>query len=286
MRKIDKDFDDIPTMLATCAEKRKSKGYIDEKNGKFSSACYKQARKKLRQIYHTKCVYCESKLLKTDFDTVEHYRPKIEYFWLAYEWSNLMLACNICNNSKQDEFKLLSTKFDGWKYSIAKLPFKITDLKLMSEKPLMINPEIEDPENFLKYESNGELSAKQTDTERKNRAEYTITVCKINRDDLKFERKRIIDEVFNNLRLQIKELKKTIIENKQSVESLLSLSFNTILKRLKDNAENPKIEYTLIHRTIYNNFESLFVDKLQREQDKKILKKAIDLFKNAVLKQI
>jgi hypothetical protein len=57
---------------------------------------------------HKKCCFCES-IVGTDGD-VEHFRPKAAcrqtsgdaltrpgYYWLAYDWSNLLLACGPCN---------------------------------------------------------------------------------------------------------------------------------------------------------------------------------------------
>src|SRR5262249_41491941 len=62
----------------------------------------------LRRAQHDKCAFCESKMCHTGFGDVEHYRPKAGYkqregdalgrpgyYWLAYEWSNLLLSCQL-----------------------------------------------------------------------------------------------------------------------------------------------------------------------------------------------
>jgi hypothetical protein len=57
---------------------------------------------KLNNIYNHKCAYCEAYEPEPE---VEHYRPKKGvtgevhegYYWLCYEWSNLMPACHDCN---------------------------------------------------------------------------------------------------------------------------------------------------------------------------------------------
>ena len=60
---------------------------------------------------HGKCFLCESKITHISFGDVEHFRPKggsrqttdekamkvPGYFWLAYAWQNLFLACQLCN---------------------------------------------------------------------------------------------------------------------------------------------------------------------------------------------
>jgi len=55
------------------------------------------------------CVYCQGALDARDRATVDHLRPKKGgppggYFWLAYEFSNLFLACAWCNSRKGDRF--------------------------------------------------------------------------------------------------------------------------------------------------------------------------------------
>jgi len=64
-----------------------------------------EIRYKLRLLFHNKCAYCERIEYKPD---VEHYRPKKKvtgsqrnnhgYFWLCYEWTNLLPACRDCNS--------------------------------------------------------------------------------------------------------------------------------------------------------------------------------------------
>lgn len=48
-----------------------------------------------------KCAYCESKILHVDFGDIEHILPKKERPELWFEWSNLTLACSVCNNKKR-----------------------------------------------------------------------------------------------------------------------------------------------------------------------------------------
>jgi uncharacterized protein (TIGR02646 family) len=42
--------------------------------------------------------------------TIDHFRPKKQLPFLTYVWHNLFLACNVCQNSKQDRYdkKLLA----------------------------------------------------------------------------------------------------------------------------------------------------------------------------------
>jgi uncharacterized protein (TIGR02646 family) len=57
-----------------------------------------------------KCAYCEVQFVLDQTGDVEHFRPKAGvvdehdqrvdhpgYYWLAYEWSNLLPSCSKCN---------------------------------------------------------------------------------------------------------------------------------------------------------------------------------------------
>jgi hypothetical protein len=57
-----------------------------------------------------KCAFCESQITHISYGDVEHFRPKAGYrqsaadamstpgyYWLAYEWDNLLLSCQLCN---------------------------------------------------------------------------------------------------------------------------------------------------------------------------------------------
>ncbi len=102
---------------------------------------------------HEKCCFCE-KLIGDDGD-VEHFRPKQAsrqapgkplqypgYYWLAYEWSNLYLACPSCNQRhKQNLFPLENASDRASNHQ----------QKLNQETPLLIDPGIEDPEDFIGF---------------------------------------------------------------------------------------------------------------------------------------
>lgn len=70
---------------------------------------HKDIKKLLVQMFSGKCAYCESKITHIDYGHIEHFRPKRGTSGrpeLAFEWSNLLLACGICNGAehKSDHF--------------------------------------------------------------------------------------------------------------------------------------------------------------------------------------
>jgi hypothetical protein len=79
----------------------KEGNYLEEYDGRYK---VKDIKETLENIYHKKCAFCEKKLLDTS-RAIEHFRPKkannrikkcdasFGYYWLAFAWDNLLLAC-------------------------------------------------------------------------------------------------------------------------------------------------------------------------------------------------
>ena len=119
-----------------------------------------QVKEFLHESQHGKCCYCERKRDEKRESDVEHFRPKAEvhevhkhdgYWWLAYEWENLPIACKTCNQGYkksqfplEDESKRAYTKKDN----------------VHNERPLLINPLEEDPSQFIYYDLNDPLMIK------------------------------------------------------------------------------------------------------------------------------
>jgi uncharacterized protein (TIGR02646 family) len=60
----------------------------------------------LEQETYGKCAYCESKLKHIEFGDIEHILPKNKKARpdLYVEWSNLTLACEVCNRSNKKDY--------------------------------------------------------------------------------------------------------------------------------------------------------------------------------------
>lgn len=186
MRKISKSKE-VPARLAA-AEVPESFEAIDSEL--FSAADVKET---LRRDQHGKCAYCEC-LLNGDYGHTEHYRPKggyvpeggtaihrPGYYWLAYDWNNLLLSCSRCNV--------------GWKRSHFALADEsardIAGHDISRETPLLLNPAAEDPADSIMFRRYmavprhpGTLSAR--------RAQYTIATLGLNsRADLVEARRKV-----------------------------------------------------------------------------------------------
>ncbi len=65
---------------------------------------------------HSKCAYCESKILHIDYGDVEHILPKSIFPEKTFSWANLTIGCTKCNQSKSnyydDKYPLLNPYVD------------------------------------------------------------------------------------------------------------------------------------------------------------------------------
>ncbi len=112
MIRVKKDLDVIPNSLSERkTEKRRNTCIKDKRyhqNKKFDERFkQKDIKESLSKIYHQKCAFCEQKIakcidnnLEECSSTVEHYRPKSKYYWLAFSWDNLLWCCHRCNQKK------------------------------------------------------------------------------------------------------------------------------------------------------------------------------------------
>jgi hypothetical protein len=71
---------------------------------------YDVAKAALADMQHGKCCYCEKREEQPKYRDVEHYRPKVTYWWLTWSWDNLLFSCMDCNREhKRDQFPLAAS---------------------------------------------------------------------------------------------------------------------------------------------------------------------------------
>jgi uncharacterized protein (TIGR02646 family) len=110
----------------------------------------------LRNAQHDKCCFCEAKLGHAQFGDIEHFRPKAKtqqhaegepttgYYWLAYEWRNLYLSCEVCNRRhKRGLFPLANPERRVSSHHRAG--------DLHEEQPLFVDPGRDDPTRFIEF---------------------------------------------------------------------------------------------------------------------------------------
>ncbi|MHA6507870.1 AAA family ATPase [Tessaracoccus sp. Y1736] len=125
------------------------------------------------------CAYCERglEMQGSDAAVVTHHRPTWgavgtdgdvslqAYWWLSYEWDNLYPACADCIRSRGTRFPVAGER--------------ATSLDTLGhEQPLLLDPLLDDPDEHLRYQPDGTVTA-LTD-----RGRATIDNLALNRDFL------------------------------------------------------------------------------------------------------
>ena len=176
-----------------------------------------EVKKALEKLFYDKCAYCESRPTATNPWDVEHYRPKGRvaerddhpgYYWLAYDWENLLPACTFCNQRRKDQPRYDDPRALPAQGKLDQFPIENENHRAMSpddnldaERPLLLNPCVDRPETHLTYDIQGQIHP--TD-EHDLRAKETIRICALRRRRLRTARARIVvvmSKAMRNLRL-------------------------------------------------------------------------------------
>jgi uncharacterized protein (TIGR02646 family) len=142
---------------------------------------HRSVKQALIEAQHGKCAFCESKVTHVASGDVEHFRPKKGYrqrkgdplgrpgyYWLAYEWSNLFFACEICNRRQKRNLFPLS---DPAERAIS----HHDDYR--RERPLFVHPAQENPEQYISFQKHEAVALHL-------RGEMTIDALGLNRSEL------------------------------------------------------------------------------------------------------
>jgi uncharacterized protein (TIGR02646 family) len=160
--------------------------------------------------FYGKCAYCE-RAIGNQHGDVEHFRPKggvadkdnkmIEdhpgYYWLAYDWQNLLISCITCNQiMKGSHFPVINDNH-------ARKPEEIPD-----EIPLLINPvsgfDEDDPAKHFRINIEGHSPYFGIISGITQRGTTCIELFKLNKQDQLLDGRRTAMEAAEKL---IKSLK-------------------------------------------------------------------------------
>ncbi len=278
MIRVNKDYNDIPEILKSekvIAEQNeiiKNKIY-DLRNSTYN---YSEIGKKLELIYFNKCAYCESKLPSSS-GVINQYRPKsrvdgnskhLGYYWLVYEWSNLLFVCPVCNRNKGTHFPIENENDRVYepKNTVEITQFLANKSPLIDEKPLLLNPEIDEPKEHLNYANDGRIHGKTV------RGNLTIEILCLNREQLLFSRLQKVNEIKSILRQSLF----LFTENKTSKIAFIKY-FDLVFDRIKQQSQ-PESEYSLLGYYMLQNFEEFFINDFENENVKDLLRKAFHYY--------
>ncbi len=166
----------------------------------FDMSILNKVKSDLLGMCSNKCAYCESTIGIVSPGVIEHYRPKSgargltgeyhknHYWWLSYDWENCLISCEVCNSKKRTYFPLENEK------NRAKV--NATGKALLKEKPLLLNPCNDQPDDHFNFLENGKIAPL---TER---GEVTIKLMGLNRRNLVAQRSHTIA----NFKLKLSQL--------------------------------------------------------------------------------
>jgi uncharacterized protein (TIGR02646 family) len=177
----------------------------------------------LTKLFAGKCAYCESEVGAPNDEEIEHYRPKggiaddalhDGYWWVASDWSNLLLSCTGCNQGRKQHLITAEMKEEDYLAQIAAPPrTKVGKLQqfpiggkraikntceLLDEDPHLIDPTTRDPQGAFKWSTSSAYSivlpALKDGVENPYGA-ATIKVCALNRSKLVKARTKLLKQL-------------------------------------------------------------------------------------------
>jgi len=193
----------------------------------------------VQKLFNNKCAYCESAVDVPIQGNIENFRPRSgtrtttgflpdHYWWLAYQWENLYLTCNVCNKHKRDYFPLIDES------TRAAIGAKRRDV--LAERILILDPCIDNPKEHLYFKRDGSVAGKT------DRGSATIEFFALNRGDLIEARKKSIEEFI------------FFLEEKQPNKNSLRKDVADYIDELQ--SPRSKKEYAAALRNVYEDWIS------------------------------
>jgi uncharacterized protein (TIGR02646 family) len=185
----------------------------------FLGPLYKAQQQAYFEAFRGKCAYCETLFIVDQHGDIDHFRPKGRvsdaghqiirlpsghphpgYFWLAYDWTNLLPACVKCNQRSRGPDGRIYGKLDRFPVIGAHVSDPDVDIDTL-ERPLLLHPLKDDPADHLRMDiGTGLLSW------RSERGRATIEILGLNRERLPEMRRT----TYENVLARIAELRKAV----------------------------------------------------------------------------
>jgi uncharacterized protein (TIGR02646 family) len=137
---------------------------------RFAPRIWSEYRPLLKDLFLSKCAYCESTVGVTSPGGIDNFRPKRHYWWLAYEWKNLLFACAACNTYKGDRFPVEGKQ-------------ATSPAAMSKERPLLLDPTLDQPEQHLVFRYDASSASVRVEG-RTEQGRTSIMVLGLNRESL------------------------------------------------------------------------------------------------------
>lgn len=222
----------------------------------------------LKSLYKNKCAYCEKFAHNPKID---HHRPKGRvvgtgannrgYYWLCYEWTNLLPTCTNCNEigAKGSKFPVSGTRNDIHPTTGTPPSLHVTELLYPStfnvgELPELLHPEYCFPHRHFNFDRSGRIFGLSHFGNR------TIEAIRLDNEDLNGWRRTIYDQ-------RNAELLKIIRRHFRSENATTLTVFETDVQDwvldLVIDSQQDEGEYTLFKKVLVRRVDHFFIEPLQ-----------------------
>lgn len=241
-------------------------------------------KNQLLTIYNKKCAFC-NQIPKGSVLQVEHFRPKngikeevhTGYYWLGYEWTNLLLACGNCNSSKSTFFPLIkggirlnSPIYNNTKFDLSQNLCFSSSLK--RENHVLINPEIDNPEEHFEYLPSGKIY------HLTERGKLSIEIYDLNRDELYVDgRKKILDSIIEQMLVKLNRYSLGHRNFKTTVEDIIDIILNEILIPIQNNDS-----FDHFRKTIFEQNSDYIIARFSKQRQIILLRFVFNQLTNGV----
>ena len=177
---------------------------------------YKRMRHVFYDAFHGKCAYCEAKFILDQSGAIDHFRPKGAvldlncqpvsldgdggihpgYYWLAYDWHNLLPVCNKCNTMMKNRDGKLTGK--GARFPVKGSHWAGHPGEETQEEPLLLHPIFDHPEEYLGFDENTGIIYARDNNEK---GKTCIELFDLNREGLPEKRYKI----YTSIRARLQE---------------------------------------------------------------------------------
>lgn len=254
----------INAFPATKVSSNHYKGKVDNPDGSSTNTVVVS----LKEIYKNKCAYCEKLCY---YPRVEHFRPKGRviglqplrhgYYWLCYEWTNLLPACHECNSieAKGDKFPINGVRKNT--HPVVGNPpiFDPTQNVfnsnyLTDEDPCYIHPEYCD--NFwdhFDFERDGRIVGLS------NYGIRTIADFKLDDKDRNGWRRAIYELHYNRFLRLLRRFKR---QQNPISDEMFDEELDDIISDMVYESIDDELPYTLFRKSLVKKLEYFFIEPL------------------------
>lgn len=295
MRRIDDYLNDAPKNLQAnhqktraIAERVFTSKTIDKKDYNRTGV-----KKKLLEIYGHCCAFCEKRVGIAD--DIEHFRAKHEisildsafkkqvidnegYYWLGFEWSNFLLACRVCNLEKTTLFPIKGTRAsaptvdftDKTSLDAFFQQCHIRSTELMAEEPLLLHPVLDNPDDYLLFEMDGTVIAKNNNL----RGAASIRIYGLSNEEKNIILIRDRQTIIYNIRGKVEHAMLNFVNEERLYQDLLNIHVK-LQEQIMEPHHKIRHPFSAVRRACLERFKTFFIDIFEGEQAAR-LNKAYD----------